>query len=141
MRQITYYSDKFSGQNRNQFVAGAYLYSMAKFTNLQEINHKFLESGHSHMECDSIHSTIETAKTKMSVFMPSQWNTVISMSRRRKPYHVVLLIWTSWTSNFHPEALSKSENYNMWYKGKLYESFLDSNSARRTTESLHQRNI
>lgn len=90
-KEITYYSDKCSGQNRNQFVAGAYLYSMAKFPNLQEINHKFLESGHSHMECDSIHSAIETAKKKTSVFVPSQWNTVISMARRGKPYHVVPL--------------------------------------------------
>ena len=89
--EITYYSDKCRGQNRNQFVAGAYLYSMAKFPNLQKINHKFLESGHSQMECDSIHSTIETAKKKTSVFMPSQWNTVISLARRGKPYHVVPL--------------------------------------------------
>ena len=87
--EITYYSDKCSGQNRNQFVAGSYLFSMDQFQNLQRINHKFLESGHSYMECDSIHSTIETAKKKTSVYMPSQWNTLISLARRIKPYHVV----------------------------------------------------
>ena len=41
------------------------------------------------MESDSIHSTIEAAKKKTSVYVPSQWNTVISLARRKKPYTVI----------------------------------------------------
>ena len=62
-------------------------HSMAQFPHLEEINHTFLESGHSQMECDSIHSTIETAKRSTSTYVASQWNTVISMARLGKPYH------------------------------------------------------
>ena len=43
------------------------------------------------MECDSIHSTIETAKRKTSVFVPSQWNTVIKLARKKNTYIVIPL--------------------------------------------------
>ena len=43
------------------------------------------------MEYDSSHSTIETAKRSTSVYVPSQWNTFISMARHGKPYHGVPL--------------------------------------------------
>jgi len=84
---------------------------MAKFPNLLEINHKFLESGHSQMECDSIHSTTETAKKKTSVFVPSQWNTIITMARHGKSYHVVPLTYAD-TLDFK-DFVQKSENYNV----------------------------
>lgn len=41
------------------------------------------------MECDSIHSTIERAKKSTSIYVPSNWNTVISMARRNNPYLVI----------------------------------------------------
>ncbi|WAR00653.1 hypothetical protein MAR_025025 [Mya arenaria] len=50
------------------------------------LDHKFLESDHTHMKCDSIHSAIEFAKKKTQIFVPSQGDTVISMARRKDPY-------------------------------------------------------
>ena len=85
VKEVTYYSDTCGGQNRNQFLAASLLYSLEKHTQLLKINQKFLQSGHSQMECDSIHSTIETAKRKTSVFVPSQWNTVIKLARKKNP--------------------------------------------------------
>jgi hypothetical protein len=41
------------------------------------------------MECDSIHSTIENAKKKTAIYVPSHWNTVILLARRSKPYIAV----------------------------------------------------
>jgi hypothetical protein len=89
MQEITYFSDTCGGQNRNQFVAASMLYSLTKNPSLKRLNHKFLEPGHSQMECDSVHATIETAKRKTVVYVPSQWHTVVSMARRRNPYLVV----------------------------------------------------
>jgi hypothetical protein len=43
------------------------------------------------MEYDSVHSTIETAKKKTSVYIPSQWSTLVSLARRSNPYIAIPL--------------------------------------------------
>lgn len=55
------YSDTCGGQNRNQFLAASYLYTVPKIPKLKTLNHKFFQSGHSQMECNSVHSVIEIA--------------------------------------------------------------------------------
>ena len=65
--EITLFSDTCGGQNRNQYVAAGLLYSLRNTPKLQYINQKFLERGHSEMEVDSIHSTIETEKENESI--------------------------------------------------------------------------
>jgi len=91
LKEITYYSDTCGGQNRNQFMASGLLYAIKKSEHLQEINQKFFESGHSHMESDSIHSAVEHAKKNTPINVPSHWATVIAMARRNKPYVVIPL--------------------------------------------------
>lgn len=59
--EMSLFCDTCGGQNRNQQVAAALLYAV-HHTHLNVIELKFLESGHSHMECDSMHSAIENAK-------------------------------------------------------------------------------
>ena len=51
---------------------------------MEILEQKFLESGHTQMECNSMHSAIETL-----IYHPDQWDTVIHMARRNKPYVVV----------------------------------------------------
>jgi hypothetical protein len=41
-----------------------------------------------------VHSSIETAKRKTSVFVPSQWHTVIALARKRNPYVVIPIKFT-----------------------------------------------
>ena len=91
VEEVTYYSDTCGGQNRNQFVAAALMYNIRKNNKIKCISQKFLESGHSEMECDSIHATIEHAKKRTRVYVPSQWETVITLARKNKPYIVVPL--------------------------------------------------
>ena len=43
------------------------------------------------MEVDSMHAAVEFAKKKTKIFVPSQWDTVLQMARRRHPYNVVPL--------------------------------------------------
>lgn len=45
------------------------------------IDQKFLESGHTHTECDSMHACIERAKKNVTIHIPDQWNTVFQMAR------------------------------------------------------------
>ena len=95
MKEITYYSDTCGGQNRNKFVAAGLLHLLAKDgSSLNTINHKFFESGHSQIELDTKRSTIENAKRKTSVYVPSQWNTVISLARKTKPFVVIPMKYT-----------------------------------------------
>lgn len=47
--------------------------------------------GHSQMECDSIHSTIERAKQSTTIFLPSQWHPVVQMARKSSSYDVFSL--------------------------------------------------
>ena len=89
VKEIVYFSDSCGGQNRNQYVTASLLYTLSQCPNLKAISHKFLVSGHSQMECDSVHSTIEGAKKITSVYVPSQWCTLISLARKSQPYLAV----------------------------------------------------
>ena len=88
---ISLYLDNCSGQNRNKFVATALLYSVSVNNHINIIDQKYLETGHTHMECDSMHAAIEHAKRKTNIYIPSQWDTVIHMARRNNPYIVIPL--------------------------------------------------
>jgi hypothetical protein len=89
VKEVIYFSDSCGGQNRNQFVTASLLFTLSQVPNLRLISHKFLVSGHSQMECDSVHSTIEGAKKITPVYVPSQWCTLISLARKSQPYIAV----------------------------------------------------
>lgn len=94
VEHVILYSDACTGQNRNQIMASALLHFITYNKNINTIDHKFLESGHTQNECDSVHSAVEFAKRKTKIYVPSQWDTVITMARRRDPYHVIPLGYT-----------------------------------------------
>ena len=86
VRHAVLYSDRCTGQNRNKYVAAALLHAVQNIENIEIIDQKFLESGHTQMECDSMHASIETAKKNVKVSIPDQWNTVIECARPKQPY-------------------------------------------------------
>lgn len=59
--------------------------------NLKEINHKFLISGHTHLEADSIHASIEKAKkqTSIDIEMPRDWSTLVRSIQRKGGIKVI----------------------------------------------------
>lgn len=57
-KDITFYSDNCSGQQKNQFMLAAYIFALRKY-DLNSITHKFLIRGHTQNEGDSVHSLIE----------------------------------------------------------------------------------
>ena len=67
------------------------IYVLQKVPNVEIIEQKFLQSGHSQMECDSVHSTIERAKKRTSVYVPCQWGTLVTYARKTHPYIAVPL--------------------------------------------------
>ncbi|KAK7478334.1 hypothetical protein BaRGS_00030408 [Batillaria attramentaria] len=62
VKDVILYSDCCGGQNRNQYLAAAFLYALENIPNIISITHKYLETGHTQMECDSMHSAISFAK-------------------------------------------------------------------------------
>lgn len=81
---VIIYSDGCTYQNRNNIMANALLF--LSVTRNQIIEQKYLERGHTQMQCDSVHSRIE-AKIKESreIYLPS---TYLSISReaRKNPF-------------------------------------------------------
>ena len=57
------------------------------------IFHKYLEVGHTHMECDSVHSTIDKKVKQVSVNLTSDYINIIQ-SARKKGVNMVLSILT-----------------------------------------------
>lgn len=49
---------------------------------LKEINLKFLETGHTYMECDTMHSVIERAARIIPVYAPSDWIKIIRQAKK-----------------------------------------------------------
>lgn len=49
-----------------------------------------MESGHSEMECDSVHSTIEAREKQVDVFTPDGWYMVARTAKINKPYHKIM---------------------------------------------------
>lgn len=87
VKEVTFYCDCCSGQNRNQYIASLLLHAL-KNSNLETINIKFLVSGHTQMEVDSMHSAIECSKKGLTVFSPPEWLSIIRNARKDQPYFI-----------------------------------------------------
>ena len=55
---------------------------------VETIEQKFLETGHTHMEVDGMHATIDCHKKKLKISAPSEWSVVLQTARRGHPYVV-----------------------------------------------------
>jgi len=77
------FSDTRGGQNRNQNIAAVLFYAVQSIDHINGVEQKFLEQGHTYMECDSMHSSIEFAKRNTDVFCVSAWKSVFEVARRK----------------------------------------------------------
>lgn len=93
---VVYYSDRCSGQNNNKTIIFLFTYFvelMKQCGRTLQIFHKFMVSGHSHMEVDSVHGAIERAKKRNTtdIEIPHDWAIFISSIRRKIPFNVIEL--------------------------------------------------
>lgn len=91
IKHVTLYSDNCTGQNHNQYVLTALYQALSDSQSLETVEHKFLTTGHTEMEVDSMHSTIEYAKRHVKIHIPDDWHNIFRMARRNNPYHVIAL--------------------------------------------------
>ena len=86
VKHVSSFSDTCGGQNRNKYVATAMLYAVNNFA-VEKIDLKFMEPGHSYLETDSIHSTIERAKMHKKIYSVNEWRLLMELARRNPgPY-------------------------------------------------------
>lgn len=78
-QKISIFSDTYGSQNRNQFRICLMLY-VVQVTHLEVIEHKYLESGHTHMEVDSMHSAFENQMPLMPIFSMIDLYNVLKIS-------------------------------------------------------------
>lgn len=91
IKTLTFYSDTCAGQNKNSYLPVMFMLLLQKNPNLQQIDHKFLEPGHTHMECDTDHSIIEKKKKKheAAIEHPRDWMQLVRMCGKTKPFKVI----------------------------------------------------
>lgn len=85
---VVMYSDTCGGQNRNKIFSTAIIHFLSVAKNVSKIEHKYFESGHSQMECDSMHSAIEKAFKNREVDLPCGYIEHMKSARSKSPYNV-----------------------------------------------------
>jgi hypothetical protein len=89
MKTLTCYSDSCGGQNRNSKIALIWMY-IVQTTDIEEINHKFMISGHSYLPNDTEFGIIERATKKATeIYVPEQWYRLVSKCNKKTPFKVV----------------------------------------------------
>ncbi|XP_050311108.1 uncharacterized protein LOC126746777 [Anthonomus grandis grandis] len=91
VKEVTFYADTASGQNRNCINAAMFLRAVHLLP-IEIINQKFMESGHSEMECDSVHSAIENRGNKIDIYTPEGWYTVAASELQKLSNHFTMLL-------------------------------------------------
>ena len=86
IERVILYSDTCGGQNRNRNIYTAIAYFLSMSANIDIIEQKFFESGHSQSECDSMHSKIEAQLQKRSVYIPWQYSCEMKCAVIVRPY-------------------------------------------------------
>lgn len=79
IKSISLYSDNCSGQNRNRFIFAMYIY-VSRVLNV-EVTHRFLQTGHTQNEGDSMHACIEKNMKNKTLYSPDQLYEVIMNSK------------------------------------------------------------
>lgn len=87
VNDFRFYSDSCPGQNKNQFLYTMYYMAARKFN--ISITHRYLEKGHTQMECDNVHARIEKKTKGQEIFVPAQWYGFMRTAKVKKPQYIV----------------------------------------------------
>lgn len=89
-KPIVLWSDGCPYQNRNAILANALCNYAVKYQ--KPVTQKYLEPGHTQMECDSVHSVIERKLKNRDIFLPYDYVSITKTARLKPfPYDVEYL--------------------------------------------------
>ena len=104
VEQVILISDGCSYQNRNRVLSSA-LADISKMKNIT-VEQLILEKGHTMMEVDSVHATLENLWSKQDIYSPTDYLCYMRHARPKQPYEVKSVDYTFFrdyehlTSNF-----------------------------------------
>ena len=126
VKHVTCYSDCCPGQNKNKIVAAMFSGFICNHPSIEILDHKFLEPGHTHMECDSDHAVIEKAKKKYGVQIqhPDDWYDLVRQAKVNDPFEVI--------------EMSQSDFYNF---ENLYSSFFTMRTQNEEKEKFYWKDV
>ena len=89
-RSLVSYSDGCGGQNKNLTIVG--LYNELHLSGVYVIlNHKFLTRGHTFLRNDTDFAQIEKRKASATVYVLSDWFSVVKEANCRNPFEVIAM--------------------------------------------------
>lgn len=89
-RKLTIWTDNCIGQNKNRMLLFLFIYLVANGI-FQEIEQKFLLSGHSFLPCDRDFAQIEKRKKVSKNYVPTDLESMIKSARHQNPFNIVPL--------------------------------------------------
>ncbi|KAK3926607.1 putative tRNA pseudouridine synthase D [Frankliniella fusca] len=99
IKEFVFWSDSPTGQNRNRMIFSMFMLAAAK---LQiKITHRFLESGHSYSEADSMHARIENEAERKEIFTPDEWVKLIEEAKQDGKQYIINRLETGKVSDLH----------------------------------------
>lgn len=147
LKHVVLYSDTCTGQNRNlNFVLMLMKLVDSDNNSIENIDFKFMVSGHSFLPNDSDFGSIELYAKQKSIYVPEDWYDIIKKSRRNKTFHVTKMSRCDFKSvtslqqtitkrkkNTDNQPVSwlkmqwirvvKADPYTMFYKETIQEEF------------------
>lgn len=88
VKHLVFYSDSCTGQQRNLYFSSMCLYSVVNLP-IETITHNYFERGHSQMEGDSVHATVERYVKKRDMFSPSDYFFAVRNCKMSQPKYDV----------------------------------------------------
>jgi hypothetical protein len=85
-KKIIFYSDGCNYQNRNTVLSNSLLYVAEKHG--LSIEQKYLLKGHTQMECDSMHATIERKLKNIDINVPADYIAACQNARKTNAFNV-----------------------------------------------------
>lgn len=83
---IIFYSDDYTGQNKNGYIVSLFMYMVENY-NIPSITQKFVSVGHTPSEIEQMHSAIEKQKKIIlksgPITVPAQWVTIIQTAAKK----------------------------------------------------------
>ncbi|KAK3929672.1 Alanine racemase [Frankliniella fusca] len=100
VKEFTFWSDAPTGQNRNRMVFSI-MYMLAAAKSKLKITHRFLESGHSFSEADSMHARIENEALRKEIFNPEEWMALIEGAKQEGKKYIINKLKNENVSDLH----------------------------------------
>ena len=106
INEVIIWSDDCNYQNKCKELSNALLFLAVR--SKVTILHKYLEVGRTHMECDSVHSKIDSRLKTTDINVPSDYVSLIEAARKKRGKYKVKVLDFTFFKNYKDVITLKS---------------------------------